>query len=91
MPKNLGSFVPGADVRLSFDLANKVPAGATLSDAAVNMRRGADAAQVTKVSISGTDVYIRVRALAYGTAVFDIVGTFSNGDADGEECQVSVE
>ena len=91
MSKNFGAMVPGADIDFSLDLAGKIPAGATLTGGAVNMRSGASVAQATFTSINGTKIYLRVVALAQGIATFDVVGAFSSGKDDGEQCQITVE
>lgn len=91
MPKNFGTMVPGADIDFSLNLAPKIPAGASLTAAAINVRSGGAAAQVTRTAIADTTVYLNIVALAPGICVFDVVGTFSSGRDDGEQCQVSVE
>lgn len=91
MTQLLGTLVPGAEVDFSLDLAGMIPSGATLTAGAVNMRSGATVANVTFTAIDGTKVLFRVLASAPGTATFDVVGTFSNGRDDGEQCQIVVQ
>ena len=85
-----GTMVPGAEVDFSLDLAPKIPDGATLQSAVINVRSGAGTATLTYIAVDGTKVLFRALALVPGSVVFDVVGSFSNGRDDGEKCRLSV-
>lgn len=91
MTINLGKMVPGAEVEFSLDLAKMIPAGETLSSAVVKALGGTSAATAEYLTTIDTKVYFLVSALAEGKAEFDVIGTFSNGRADGDRVLINVE
>lgn len=57
----------------------------------INIHSGEYVATFSNITINGTEVLFRALALAPGTVVLDIVGSFSNGRKDGEQWRLSVE
>lgn len=87
---DLGQMLPGSDVKYSLDFAKRIPPGAALSAVTVTMREGGAFAAASFVSFSGSIGNFSVEAIAKGAAVFDVVGTFSDGSADGAQFVVLV-
>lgn len=90
MSTNFGTMVPGANIRFSIDMVNKLPQGATLSAAAITMRAGDSCAAVSIDGRSGSQVFVRVIAAARGYVSFSVDGDFSNGEGDSEIVSLQV-
>lgn len=85
-----GTMLPGEKINFSLNLAGSIPAGATLSSATVTPRQFASSMNFTQVSVSGTKVVFRAEALAVGRVIADVIGTFSNGEIDGDQIEIVV-
>ncbi len=85
-----GTMLPGEKINFSLDLVNLIPAGATLASATVTARQNPASINFTQVSVSGTKVVFRAEALAVGRVIADVIGTFSDGQIDGDQIEIVV-
>lgn len=85
-----GTMLPGDKINFSLNLVDRIPAGATLSSGTVTARRDASAINFTSVSVSGTKVVFRAEALAVGRVIADVIGTFSDGQSDGDQIEIVI-
>lgn len=90
MSVSLGTMLPGQKVNFSLDLASLIPAGQTLASVAVNVRSGIGGVTFTNVSASTTKAIFRAEAVTVGRVVADVIGTFSDGQIDGDQVEISV-
>lgn len=85
-----GTMLPGEKINFSLDLAAKIPAGQTLSSATVTARQFASSINFTQVSVSGSKVVFRAEAVGVGRVIADVIGTFSDGQIDGDQIEIVV-
>ncbi|WP_408586479.1 hypothetical protein [Novosphingobium sp.] len=85
----LANILVGAKISYALDFANRLPALVSLVTADKVIRSGANVVAID-VAVAGTKVTFRVNALAVGEATFDVLGTFSDGDVDGEDMVIRV-
>lgn len=90
MSVSLGTMLPGEKINFSLDLASLIPSAQSLSGVAVTVRSGASCITFTNVSISTTKAVFRAEATAPGRVIADVIGTFSDGQIDGDQIEIMV-
>ena len=85
-----GTMLPGEKINFSLDLVNLIPAGAALSSVTVTARQYPGSINFTSVGVNGTKAVFRAEALAVGRVVADVIGTFSDGQIDGDQIEIVV-
>jgi hypothetical protein len=90
MSVSLGTMLPGEKINFSLDLVNLIPAGQTLSSATVTTRQGSSAISFTNVGINGSKAVFRAEALTVGRVIADVIGTFSDGQIDGDQIEIAI-
>lgn len=85
-----GTMLPGEKINFSLDLAARIPDGATLSSATVTARPFTSAITFTSVGVNGTKAEFTAEAETVGRVLADVIGTFSDGQLDGEQIEIVI-